>query len=268
MRKKKLLNIVLRCSFALILFLLPMLRNTSLGWTNTMEGYFLLNFAGPSPMDPDIITLILQLVPNIMVLYLFSGIMLEDCTISYVYVFTRMGKKSGWLRQKALQLFAQILTVFVCLFVISFMIGTWAGFRIGEGGLGIYVRLLLFQCAPLFLLSFIQNFFALPYGRTQSFLLLLIFYVMSIGLALLLYNMNPAANFIFTLLPPNSQMYSWHSDSPMPQGMEGVFAPPIAGFTLMRTVIVLCTCFIIIYAIISAILEKRDLLELMKGESQ
>jgi hypothetical protein len=269
MRKKQLINNVMyRILPASVFFIIPMIKNISMSQqVGTMESYFVFNFDGPMPIANDIVLLFFQLVPSIIILYLFSGIMLEDCSISYVYVFTRIGKKEPWLRKKATNILLQIMAVFALSFLFCLILGAVSGFYFESLNISLYVRLFIFQCGTLFLLSFIQNFVSLSQGRTKSFILILIFYVVCIIFGFILKNMNPILDIIISLLPPNSQMYSWHSDCPLPEGTELAFGEPISGFTTIRTLAVLCVCFFVFYAVAYQILKKRDLAEIMKGES-
>ena len=131
---KKLLRAVLRCFVALLPFLLLMVRELPAGReSGNMESYFLSVFGGPASAGGDIALLFLELVPSVLIFYLFSGVMLEDCAINYVYVFPRMGKMGPWLRQKVLWLLAQILFTFLLAFAVGFAFGFGAGFRVKQG---------------------------------------------------------------------------------------------------------------------------------------
>ena len=264
---KKLLRAVLRCFVALLPFLLLMVRELPAGReSGNMESYFLSVFGGPASAGGDIALLFLELVPSVLIFYLFSGVMLEDCAINYVYVFPRMGKMGPWLRQKVLWLLAQILFTFLLAFAVGFAFGFGAGFRVKQGWI-LYARLLLFQCGVLFVMSFIQNFLSLGQGRTKSFVITLIFYIASIEAGALLPKAGPAAGLIATLLPPVSQVYALHSDCPLSAGADVAYAAPIPGFTTLRTAIVLSVLFLLCYGVALTVLKKKDLSELMKGES-
>jgi uncharacterized membrane protein SirB2 len=267
MWKKQLLRSLARGLLSLLPFLLLMIRALPVRReSGSMENYFLSVFGGPASSGGDFVSLMLKLVPPVLVLYLFSGVMLEDCAISYVYVFPRWGRKEPWLRQKTLWLLVQIVLTFLLAFAVCFAVGAGAGFHMGWN-VSLYARLLLFQCGVLFTLSFAQNFFSLGHGRTQSFLFVLVFYVVCVVAVSPLSEIGPATSFIASLLPPVSQIYACHADCPLPAGVKDAYAVPIAGFTTARTAVVLGVFFLICYGMALHDLRKKDLVELMKGES-
>lgn len=265
---KKLLRAAARCFLAMLPFLFPMACELPVTReSKDMGSYFLSVFGGPASSEGDVASLLLELAPSILILYLFSGIMLEDCAISYVYVFPRMGRKDAWLWKKALWLLAQIAFTFLLAFAVCFIFGIVAGFR-AKPGWALYVRLFVFQCGVLFSMAFAQNFLSLRHGRTQSFVVTLIFYIVCVEGGALLPKAGPAAGFAASLLPPVSQIYAYHADCPRPAGADVAHAAPIAGFTTLRTVMVLSAFFVLCYGAALAALKKKDLAELMKGESR
>lgn len=268
MRARKYLHALLCCLLVPLPFLFPMIGNLpSAGEFPRMEQYFVLNFMGfpAQGLDPSLLYFVLtQLVPEIALFYLLSGTFLSDYETNAVYVFTRIGNKQRWLRQKALELFCQVCAAVLFTFLVTALFGTAAGYRFSGQGAPVYLRLLLFQILPAFVLLFIQNFASLSLGRTQSFLLLVVFYAGSILLGGLFFNQTPIGNLLIALLPPSSQMYAWHAGSPNVVGIPGT---PLAGFTAVFSAVWMAVCFAAAYAVSSVILQKKDLIALVKGDA-
>ncbi|ARP50133.1 MULTISPECIES: DUF2705 family protein [Caproicibacterium] len=263
MRRKKYLRDFLECLAAAALFLFIMVRNLSTVQDSHMEQYFIQNFMGIVVYGTDISQVLLQIVPEIVVFYIFSGVFLADYEINFVYVFTRVGSKQRWLLKKAVELLMKVVVLWLLIFVLSFLFGTVGGFTLSSESMSIYGRLFLFQTVSMFFMLFVQNFASLSIGRSKSFLLLLIFYAASLALGVLFYNKSSQINLILSLLPPSSQMYIWHSDSPL----ANLWDKPLKGFTTAFSMIWMAVLFVVSYVLSAVILQKKDLIELVKGES-
>lgn len=267
MALKKLLNHAYRYPLLLAVYSLPMFTNLSSGRrAGTADAYFLLNFGGVTGDTPtDLLMLFFKFVPPILMLYLFSTVMLEDCDISYVYVFTRMGSKTRWLHKKIIQIFFQFLTAFLFIFALCLIFSEAQGFLV-QKNCAFYVILFSLNFFPMFLLSLLQNIISLRSGATQSFLWVLLFYMIPLLIGILLDNKNPLLSAVITLFPSSSQMVIWHSDFSRPAGFETFFGPPVPGFTILRSILVLSIAFLAVYGVARILIQRRDLTELIKED--
>ena len=122
-----------------------------------------------------------------------------------------------------------------------------------------------FHVWSMFLLAFLQNFLSLSYGGTQSFLLVILLYVVSLVAALLFYDAGGVSGPIVALLIPSSQMYIWHSNIPPVLGAEDLLGNPLNGFRVEYSYSILIFYSILCYRIARSVFLRRDSVEMMKG---
>lgn len=255
----------------LLVFLLPLLRNISLpaSFGNNAYAYLLRCFGGLyAAHSIDVMYVILFLVPNLFLVYMFSDLMREDCLVNYVYVFPRMGKKQKWLFRKTVQLFLQVLIAYALLFALGLLLAKAAGMRFDLFDFSILKMLLdmfFFHVWSVFLLAFLQNFLSLSYGGTQSFLLVMLLYVISLVAALSFYNAGGSSGPIIALLIPSNQMYIWHSNVPPVLGAEDLLGNPLNGFRAEYSYSILIFYSVLCYRIARSVFLRRDSVEMMKG---
>ena len=230
-----------------------------------MAVYFIMNFGGVRiGKESDIVGLILGIVPDVILIYIFSNIMLEDCKINCVYVFTRMGKKNKWLFQKTIQLFFNIVFVFMAIFLSCFMVGEIAGFRMAEyHAFKVYLSLFVLNVLTLFVLILFQNVISLWFGRMQAFLFVILLYAFSLILAFTFYNASNIGNFCLSLLIPINKMYIWHSDCYQTHGAEWLLSNPLKNFHLLYSYSILVIYAFIIYLFARFFLLKADLAQII-----
>jgi hypothetical protein len=196
----------------------------------------------------------------------FSGVFLADYETNYVYVFTRVGSKQRWLLQKTLELFFKIVFTYSLAFAAAFIIGISSGLSDKANCSEIYIKLFLFQSLTMFFMIFLENFLSLSLGRATSFLIFMILYFSCTTLTTQLANTSTVGNIIASLLPSSSQMYFWHCDSPQIQDISD--GQTINGFTSGFSLVWLTVCFAVSYLVCSIVLKKKDLIVLVKGESE
>ena len=267
MRAGKLLYGFWRYLLILTMFLFAMLDN--LHWKEEYDGlfpYFARNFGGVAVKGRvDLLDLLFSIVPCVIVLYLFSHVIADDFKINCVYVFTRLGKKSTWLNRKTGELFLRILTVYLLLFFLSFLLGAGSGLRLSAPSLplaGAYLSLLFCNVGTLFVFSYFQNVLSLRCGEARSFLYTMILYTGSLAGAFALYGKGETAAFFLPLFPASNQMYLWHKESTLFVGAAGQSSLHV--FRLFHSVIVLGACFAAVYFVARRWLKKQDTVELMK----
>lgn len=269
MKTKKLFRGSYRYPLILLVFLLPLLR--AVPWGKELSGlfpYYALVFGGLRVgEDTNIFSILLSIVPNLLILYLFSNIMREDCEINYVYVFTRLGRKSKWLFQKTLLIFFQVFFTFLLLFLLAFVVGSLSGLRpqpLTAESLQAYPALFLCNAGTMFVLVLLQNVLSLRHGSTQAFLITLLLYIGSVIVAVVLYNTSNFGNAVLFFLPASNQMYLWHMDSAALPQMKDLFENQLKGYRLGYSYVILCAYALITYIIAQKLFQKRDLAEMMK----
>lgn len=248
-----------------VLFLLPVflsLRNK--GTQSSLASLFLSGFGGPYAYPSfAVIPLFHFLAPNLYCLFLFSDFMREDCIVSYVYVFTRLGSKKQWLFAKTIRLLGEIALFFLVLFLVTFLLGTCFGLSLSFSELGaILPPLFLLNVGTIFLFSLLQNFISLPLGSATAFFITAFLYIFGCVLALLLYykDFNQAL-FLFVLLPSN-QMLLWH-DAGF-QIASPLVNNPISGFLPIFSYLVLGGYSLLAYWIFRTIFQCCDMSQLLK----
>ncbi len=261
-----------RYLFLLLLFLLPFLRNALMPdlFGNNAYAYLILNFGGVYPTKSvDFMTLILNVVPNLLLIYAFSDVMREDCMTSYVYVFTRMAKKQKWLFHKASQLFIHVLATYLLLYALALIIARTAKLRFSEFNGSVFLMLamiLLLNVLSMFFMVYLQNFLSLHYGGTQAFLITMLLYLIPLAIGLIFYNYSIVGNLILELFIPTNQMYLWHADCLNVPGSEMLLNNPLHGFRCPFSLLILCVYVFLEYCISRHIFLTRDAVELMKEE--
>jgi hypothetical protein len=204
---------------------------------------------------------LLRQVPAIVVLYALSSLMQEDCLINYVYVFTRLSKKEKWLFHKAVQIVLKTAIIYAVLFAVCIGIGR----AYGLGGTSSPEQLFWLFAAyaldvlTISVLSFSQNFLSLRHGVAQSFLALVLFYLLSLLAGMLAFNFSPAVNDFLMLLIPVHQMYCWHAGC-----AQGTASAALKGLSLTISFLFLTGYFIVFYVAARSVFKKSDLMEMVR----
>lgn len=270
MTMRKLIYYSGRYVFLLLVYLLPLLRNISSpnSIKENIGAYFVVNFGGIYPTKSiDIMTFIFYVIPNFVLIFVFSDIMREDCMINYIYVLTRNQKKQKWLFQKAFQLFWLVMIAYILLFVLAFIMAGTINLKLYGSGFNLFVMLTVIfflNVLSMFFLIYLQNFLSLYYGSVQSFLYVILLYLISMVVALIFYNSGTVGNLLLELLIPTNQMYIWHSDVFTVQGAEIWLNNPLNRFTTASSVLILPVYILLEYGITRHIFLTRETFEMMK----
>lgn len=265
MKKRKFMSFIAPCFICLLLFVFLGFANSQT-FDKNLNYLFLRVFKGSDLTFNILPSFLIEMVPSILVLYVFSGVFLADYETNYVYVFTRVGSKQKWLLQKTLELLFKIMLTYALAFSAAFVIGIFSGLSDKVNCSEIYIKLFLFQSLTMFLIIFLENFLSLSFGRAKSFLIFMILYFLCNTLTTQLANSSAVGNVIASLLPSSSQMYFWHCDSPQIQDISD--GQSINGFTSVFSFFWLTVCFVVSYLVCSIVLKKKDLIVLVKGESE
>lgn len=228
--------------------------------------YFIYNFGGISMGETtSLFDVLFNIVPSIFVLYMFSHVMLDDFEINYIYVFTRLGKKSRWLNQKTGELFFKIVFTYLLLFLFAFSTGYLFGLRpffLIPALFQAYLALFFCNVGAMFFFEFLLNVLSLRCGSAQAFLYTLILYIGSFVAALALYNKSHIGNIVLYFLPASNQMYLWHIESvPFTRSF---YQNQLNGFRLLDSYVILFVYILSTYLVTYNWLEKRDTLEMIK----
>lgn len=256
-------NLLISAVFLLLFFFNAILCKNN---QQTMESYYLLTFGGVYlSQSINAIELIQFLVPNLFVIFMYSNLFRSECTIHYVYVFTRTAKKQKWLFQKTLQLFFLTAFIFLWLFVLAYLIGTI--FALPHIPFFDFISLVLpmyfINMLTLFEFIFLQNILSMKNGSTISFLWILILYIVPVLVVLLLKQNLKSGILLYFILPAN-QMYLWHADSMMISESETAVSGSIEGFLLFNSLLALTVFIVISYRFYRRLFLKKDMIELIK----
>ena len=172
MRRKTIGRFLLRSLLSIIAFAISIVNALQMENGN-LAAFFLNLFGGIPPAlgDSSMVFVLLFLnIPWILMLYLFAPLFLQDFSVQYVYLFTRVGSKGRWLWQKTARLFLQVCVSWGMVFLLCGLVGAACGFS-PVGSPVLYVELFALEVLGVFTLSFAQNLLSLKLGLTQSFVL-------------------------------------------------------------------------------------------------
>lgn len=229
---------------------------------SNFNSYIISCFGGcPHKNDFDILEYIMWIIPNFIMLFCFATVMTDDCEINYVYVFTRLKKKSIWLSKKVLVLFLNIFILYLVLFLCSIIIAISYNLPFNYSNLkatiSSMVSMFFLNVLSIFVLSYIQNFISLKFGLTQSFIVTIAFYLFSILLVNFLFNKSNVLNIILFCLIPTNQNYIIHENS-----LEGT--AHLTGFSQLFSYAFLIMLSAVSYVVSRVIFKKSDLTEMIK----
>jgi hypothetical protein len=257
----------------LVIFLPLLIRNLavmkSLG--NNIFSFILISFGGIFVSNTiDVFSVFLTVVPNVLIIYIFSNFMREDFDINYTYVFTRIQKKQTWLYEKSVQLLINVTIIFLLLIILGFFVGIISGLSIQSfniENLKILLFVWLLNSFSIYCLVIIVNFLSLKFGSTISFISVSAIYLFSLAISILFYNKNPILNILIFFLIPSNQMYIWHTDCIKTVEINKIlYSNTLDGFLLLYSFIILIFYIIAIYFVERSILLHQDLIEFIKEE--
>lgn len=256
---------IYRFSMICICFLFSLLRNISVVQVSggDLSSYIELCFGGfPISGSFDIIAFLLWMMPNLLIIYCFSDFMKDDCLINYVYVFTRLNKKSRWLFRKSAHLLFCILILFVILLGLGFVIGRASGlpYTMNRADYAGFLSIFFLNSLAFFYLCMIQNFLSLKWGEIPTFIVVGTIYVVSIMIAVTSFHPNRLVTVALHFLIPTHQMYIWHADAAVALGQT------IDHLYLFESYLFLLVGICLFYAVAGFIFEKFDLLEMLKED--
>lgn len=265
MMRKKLFYFAWRYVVVFLLFLFPVLLNLSSGISekDSLTTLFLSYFGGPFAYPSlAVVPLFLFLGPNLFLLFVFSDFMREDCIISYVYVFPRVGGKKRWLFRKTLRLLKAVSCAYLILFLLVFLLGVWLGLPVSYPELAkILPGLFLLNIGTIFLFSLIQNFLSLPLGSAAAYFIIAFLYVSSCILSLLLYNDGLHYSLFLFILLPSNQMLLWHEFG---LNIDAIPYNPIPKFVVWQSFLVLVLYSLLSYWIFRFLFLRYDMSQLLK----
>lgn len=251
-----------------LLILIPNLSGT-VQMHGSLEFYFLACYGGICDVR-DILSIsnLRWIVPNVVSIYMLSNLFLEDCRISYVYVFTRSQKKSRWLFRQSLHLLKRTCSTFGLLFVVTLLLGMFNGLK-PQNGMHMAILLLVLyviNTGTVFFFAFLQNVFSLKLGSAAAFIITLLFYFVPVFIGCALYKDASSLVPLYILLPGANQMLLWHTLPFTISGQEAFGIVPVSDASAGG-----CICAIILWCIVCYWLYrqwfcKQDMISLMKEE--
>lgn len=269
MKQKKVLRCFLYCVLAILAFFLLLYQQGSMPLDPHMDTYFLQVFGGVRVDTTDtsvILSVFFYNIPWILFLYVFASLFQKDFEVQYVYVFTRIGSKQRWLRQKTAELFLHICISWGLLFVAAFAFGAGFGFAL-RGSALLYIEIFVLQVLGLFTLSFAQNLLSMKMGITQSYILALCCYALAIIAGVLLYQNANVTGWLLPLFPTAGQMLLWHADAAVLPETQAVFFAGATGFSVWKSIAVEFLYIAVLYVGTALYLQKADLIDFVKEEN-
>lgn len=230
-----------------------------------MSSLFLHMFGGIDSFSPEsmLFKIIIKGVPAIFFLYLFGSYLRQDFKISFVYVFTRMNQRQKWLNRKIICLGVQFFLAWLILFLLTYLLGLTFGLE-QNASLSFLLVLLLTNCLPLFVLCLIQNILALWLGSTTPFLMVLLFYTLSLVVGILTASLPVGGTFLFYLLPSVNSMYLWHENLFSVVAEEYLGQISVPGFVFWKSLLSCVVWFCGTYGAALYKINRCDLLEIGK----
>lgn len=271
---KKYSHRILKYLFVIICFTFLLMRNilTPDIWENNGYVCFAITFGGVLPDSfTDLISLLITLVPIIAIIHIFSDYMRSDFIINYVYVFTRLGKKSKWLFQKSRQLFFEISLIYLIMFFITFVFSIGLGYKFSSINLEMFILLIslyLLNVFTMFLIIFFLNILSLKIGSVRAFMITIFAYILQLILSMLFYNNKFFTTYICALFPVSQQMYFWHNNIPIPTQLENFIQNPINEFYLIKSFVLLLFYIGITYTLSYVLINKQDLTSIVVEDSK
>lgn len=220
-----------------------------------------------SPYANDTITLLLSMVPQLVILYLYAGYFRQDFIISYTYVFTRYGKKSRWFFGRLRGLFLLVTFQYLLLYLAAFLFGLSAGYAFSPSFemIGMLGQSFLLNVLVTFLFVFGTNLLSMPFGETRACLFSIILYVFTFSGAVFIAQMqNSALSWLLYALPAANAQVLWHFDRILPVQIQA-FVSDIPAFSVMGSLCVTILEILCVIALFRCALERRDLNELIGG---
>ena len=267
MKPRRLIYLLYRYILISFVFLILYLPNVFLCRTQnlSLETYYLLNFGGfYLSKSFDIVEVIKFLVPNLFIIYMFSEIMRSECIINYVYVFIRTAKKQKWLFQITMRLFIYIATLYIWLFLLTLVIGKFAGLPLeSDSFFKMILPLYFLNVLTIFEFVFLQNILSMKNGSALAFILIVILYAIPL-IAVSLLQQIFSLNIILYFILPTNQMYLWHTDRINISEAESFFSSPLSGFFLLNSLLILFGFIVVSYHIYRYRFIRKDMIELIK----
>ena len=268
MRRKTIGRFLLRSLLSIIAFAISIVNALQMENGN-LAAFFLNLFGGIPPAlgDSSMVFMLLFLnIPWILMLYLFAPLFLQDFSVQYVYVFTRVGSKGRWLWQKTARLFLQVCVSWGMVFLLCGLVGAACGFS-PVGSPVLYVELFALEVLGVFTLSFAQNLLSLKLGLTQSFVLAVCVYAGALLLSAALYTQPVFSGYLMPLLPTAGQMALWHPDLAVSDALRAQFFDGAAGFFVWKSLLVEILYYAALFLGSALYFRKADLIQFIKEET-
>ncbi|MDD3260462.1 MAG: hypothetical protein PHU79_00900 [Oscillospiraceae bacterium] len=268
---KRLMSQSYRYLITVVAFLLLLVPNVGLirQMNGSLELYFLACYGGICDVTDMLGFLNMRwIILNAVSVYMLSNLFMEDCRISYVYVFTRSQKKSRWLFRQMLHLLGRTCSTFGLLFIVTLLLGVFNGLK-PQNSMHMAILLLVLyvlNTGTVFFFAFLQNAFSLKLGSAAAFIITLLFYFVPVFIGCALYKDASSLVPLYILLPGANQMLLWHTLPFTISGQETFGIVPVPNASAGG-----CICAIILWCIICYWLYrqwfyKQDMISLMKEE--
>lgn len=227
-----------------------------------------------NPADANLLSVLMGLVPYVVFIFVFSQEYREDFVISYCYVFTRYRGRGTWALQKGAQLLLTVVIHVFLLFGGNIIVALCRGYRfpISKEMLGMTLLLYLSVVLSMYLFVLLANVLSLPMGGTRAYFVTVVGYLL-LTLGVILTCKPPVWRLGVLVNPAAQAMYFLHSDAVFPELFgrmvhSGMYPfSDIPGFPAVYSLIYLAAAAVIVQAVFIRLLNRKDLISMIGGES-
>lgn len=207
------------------------------------------------------IPVIIWMIPQFVLLYLTGEEWSKQLEHRAVYIFTRMSRRSLWLRSAVMDLWIKVVYFFIVQFLVLAAAGWLCGLRGSEGKNMLLTVMLEFLLLILynFCLVLGQNVLSLYTGPMVTFLMITVFVLLQVIAVGALYEYAPEAIGLgkYTLFAHSIVL--WH-ESPLLSPIVGLFSGEIvAGMNILFSIIYLGLVCVLLLALARSRIEKMDI---------
>ena len=217
--------------------------------SKNLESLLLLSF-GHLELGKEIFPVLFWIAPQLYLIWILRDCISSELNANAAYIFTRTGKRAGWLLSKLLFLLILNLLYWLIQFTVLYVVGSIAGFgfyNIQEG-----IQLIFRQYMLMAMLSYfyilVANILSLKSNVIIGYFVAVFINIFSIFISSFFYKYLEKGPTLIKFLPSSQAIITWHdSISGFPNKL-GLFKFRLSGFSVMYSIvylIIFCLIFII-----------------------
>lgn len=226
---------------------------------NDADNLFLSVLGGITNLDHSSLvkSLLIETTPRIFFIYMFSKYFSGDFMINYVYVFTRQKSPGKWMSKKICGLFFH---VFFALSLLFLLLNLFSGSHKLNFNISFYASIFIMNLFSIYLLSLIQNILSLYCTLFSSFIIIMIYYILSLAAGIIFYSSYFTNQILYFIFFPINSMYLWHESLPISSSLQSLTGIP--NFTLFQSAFAYLFWFVLVYACAYIKIRYSDIAQL------